>query len=148
VLKLALQYPGLVAWVFDDYDAEEFTHPAHAAVRRAIEAAGGINGPAAYGPDWITAVRDAAPDDRVRALVTELAVEAPRSPGVPDEIYAGDNLVRLRLFSADRSIAEVKRRLQRFDLTESGHEQQAVYTHLLELEAYRRRLLDGGAAAL
>ena len=38
-------------------------------------------------------VREAAPDDAVRAMVTELAVEAILRKTV-DEMYAGDQLVR------------------------------------------------------
>ncbi|WP_436772972.1 DNA primase [Yinghuangia sp. YIM S09857] len=147
VLKLALQYPQLVARVFDSYGADEFTVPPYAAVREAIAAAGGPNGPSAHG-GWIAAVREAAADDAVRALVTELAVEPVRTPRAPDEIYAGVCLVRLRTFSADTRIADVKSRLQRLDPVSGAEEYTATWQELLDLEKYRRALIDAGAAAL
>lgn len=147
VLKLALQYPPLVARVFDSYGADEFTLAPYAAVREAMTAAGGLNGPSAR-TGWIPAVREAAADDAVRALVTELAVESVRTPAAPDELYAGECLVRLRTFSADRRIADVKSRLQRLDPVSGPEEYAATFQELFDLEKYRRSLIDGGAAAL
>lgn len=147
VLKLALQYPALVARVFDSFGVDEFTVAPYAAARSAIAAAGGTNGPAVHG-DWIATVREAAADDGVRALVTELAVEPVRSAGVPDELYAGDNLVRLRTFSADIRIADVKSRLHRLDPSGAPEEYSGTFQELLDLEKYRRSLIDGGATAL
>ncbi|WP_436788399.1 DNA primase [Yinghuangia sp. YIM S10712] len=147
VLKLALQYPALVARVFDSYGIDEFTVPPYAAVRTAIGAAGGVNGRAVQA-DWIAAVREVAADDTVRALVTELAVEPVRTPGVPDDFYAGDCLVRLRTFSADARIADVKSRLHRLDPTAAPDEYAATFQELMDLEKYRRSLIDSGAAAL
>ncbi|WP_147977896.1 hypothetical protein [Streptomyces sp. MS191] len=46
--------------------------------------------------DYLATVREAAPNDTVRALVTELAVEAIFAKTV-DEAYAGDQLVTVRL---------------------------------------------------
>lgn len=147
VLKLALQYPPLVARVFDSYGVDEFTVPPYAAVRDAMTAAGGVNGPSVH-TGWIPAVRDAAADDAVRALVTELAVEPVRASGAPDELYAGECLVRLRTFSADRRIADVKSRLQRLDPVARAEEYAATFQELVDLEKYRRSLIDSGAAAL
>ncbi|MCF2528532.1 DNA primase [Yinghuangia soli] len=147
VLKLALQYPALVARVFDSYGVDEFTLPPYASVRTAIDSAGGMNCPAVQ-TGWIPAVRESAADDAVRALVTELAVESVRTAGAPDEAYAGECLVRLRTFSADRRILDVKSRLQRLDPAAQAEEYAATFQELLDLEKYRRSLIDGGAAAL
>ncbi|MDI2129255.1 DNA primase [Yinghuangia seranimata] len=147
VLKLALQFPALVARVFDSFGPDEFTVPPYAAVRTAITDAGGVNGPAVHG-DWIRAVRESAADDGVRGLVTELAVESVRTPGNPDELYGGECLVRLRTFSADRRIADVKSRLQRLDPAHAAEEYAATFQELFDLEKYRRSLIDGGAGAL
>ncbi|GAA4946131.1 DNA primase [Yinghuangia aomiensis] len=147
VLKLALQYPGLVAWAFDGFGVDEFTVPPYAAVRTAMDTAGGLNGPA-VDAGWIPAVREAAADDTVRALVTELAVEAPYQSRVPDDVYAGGCLVSLRVYSADARIADVKSRLQRLDPAAAPEEYAATFRELMDLEKYRRSLLDSGAAAL
>ena len=103
LLKLALQYPQLVSPAFDAYGEDEFTGPPYAAVRRGIAEAGGVErgGRATY----LVRVRDAAPDDTVRTMVTELAVE-PVMHKVP-EIYAGEVLVRVRMNAVERRVAQV-----------------------------------------
>ena len=56
-LKSALQYPALAGPVFDTLTVESFTHPGYAAVRAAIEAAGGTS-TGVSGAQWIDAVRE------------------------------------------------------------------------------------------
>src|SRR5690242_5750253 len=55
-LKSALQYPAFAGPVFDTLTVESFTHPGYAAVRAAIDAAGGTS-TGATGAQWIEAVR-------------------------------------------------------------------------------------------
>ena len=55
---------------------DEFTAPPYAAVRQAIIEAGGAEYGVQDPQEYLARVREAAPDDTVRALVTELAVEA------------------------------------------------------------------------
>src|SRR6201986_190573 len=55
-LKSALHSPALAGPVFDTLTVESFPHPGYAAVRAAIEAAGGTS-TAAAGAEWIDAVR-------------------------------------------------------------------------------------------
>ncbi|EPY92080.1 DNA primase, partial [Streptomyces noursei CCRC 11814] len=85
LLKLALQRPDLVSPAFDAYGADEFTAPPYAVVRQCIEEAGGATTGSADG-DFLARVRDAAPDDTVRAMVTELAVEPLHTRRDPDEV--------------------------------------------------------------
>ncbi|NUU20348.1 MAG: DNA primase, partial [Streptomycetaceae bacterium] len=147
VLKLALQYPGLVAWAFDGFGDDEFTFAPYAAAHAAITAAGGVNGPAAHA-DWIASVREVAADDRVRALVTELAVEPLRTVREPDEQYAGVQLATLRRFSADDRIRDALSRLHRIDSGASPEAYSATWQEVNDLEAYKRALIDHGAKAL
>ena len=58
-LKAALQYPALAGPVFDSLTVESFTHPGYAAVRAAIESAGGTSA-GLTGAEWIDAVRQQA----------------------------------------------------------------------------------------
>ena len=58
-LKAALQYPALAGPVFDSLTVESFTHPGYAAVRAAIESAGGASA-GISGAEWIDAVRQQA----------------------------------------------------------------------------------------
>lgn len=146
LLKLALQFPALVAPAFDAYGEDEFTGPPYAAVRRAIAEAGGTE--FADG-DYLLRVREAAPDDSVRGMVTELAVE-PVMHKVP-EIYAGEVLVRVRLLAVDRRIAQVHATLARLaaqGLPPDAPDASAAHSELWALQQYAQRLRTQGAAAL
>lgn len=143
LLKLALQFPELVSPAFDAYGEDEFTAPPYVAVRRAITEAGGAE--FADG-DYLTRVRDTAPDDTVRGMITELAVE-PVMHKTPD-IYAGDVLVRVRRQAVARRIGEVHAAQSR--LMDQGDPEQltAVQNELWALQQYDHRLREQGAKAL
>ncbi|MCQ4043603.1 DNA primase [Streptantibioticus rubrisoli] len=143
LLKLALQYPQLVAPAFDAYGEDEFTAAPYAAVRRAIAAAGGV---AAADGDYLTRVRDAVPDDSVRAMVTELAVE-PVMHKAPD-IYAGEVLVSVRLAAVRRREGELRANLARLGPRADPAQITAVQNELWALQQYGNRLRDQGAAGL
>ncbi|WP_371481691.1 DNA primase [Kitasatospora sp. NBC_00315] len=147
LLKLALQYPALVSPTFDNYGEDEFPTPPYTAVRRAIGQAGG----AAYGAtlaDFTKHVRETAPDDQVRSLVTELIVEPVRTRRKVDEIYAGEFLVKLRLQAVERRVAEVRAQLQRLGNRAAPEDLHAVQTELWQLQQYGQQLRSRGSAAL
>ncbi|MBY0442616.1 MAG: DNA primase [Mycobacteriaceae bacterium] len=140
-LKSALQYPALAGPVFDALTIESFTHPGYAAIRKAIEAAGGTSN-GATGSQWIDAVRQQASSEEVGSLVSELSVEAIR---VEDEDklprYIAGVLARLQEVWVGGQIAEIKSKLQRMSPVEQGEEYHALFGDLVALEAYRRSLL-------
>src|SRR6185312_5510981 len=74
-LKAALQYPALAGPVFDALTVDSFTHPGYAAVRSAVESAGGTSS-GVTGAEWIDAVRQQAA--AAGGLVSELGVESIR----------------------------------------------------------------------
>jgi DNA primase len=141
-LKSALQYPALAGPVFDTLTVESFTHPGYAAVRSAIEAAGGTSS-SGGGAEWFDQVRQRSATPAVAALVSELGVEAIR---VDDEEklprYIGGVLARLQEVWIGRQIAEVKSKLQRMSPVEQGDEYHALFGDLVAMEAYRRSLLQ------
>ncbi len=141
-LKLAIQRPALLGPAFDALDPLAFTAVAYAEVRDALAKAGGT-GSTAGGESWVTAVIEAAIDDRVRALVTELVVEAVLVAGEPDERYAGAQLAQLRVRALDRQIAEVKSRLQRLNPVEQTTDYNRLFGDLVLLEKRRRDDLEG-----
>ncbi|MEV7563807.1 DNA primase [Streptomyces tanashiensis] len=144
LLKLALQRPELVSPAFDAYGADEFTAPPYAAVRQCVQDAGGATGAPA---DYLDAVREAAPNDSVRALVTELAVETIFAKTV-DEAYAGDQLVTVRLRAVDRRIRDVQGTLARLGANGDPEQLSAVQNELWVLTQYGQSLRNNGAAAL
>ncbi|WP_455356231.1 DNA primase [Streptomyces sp. SYSU K217416] len=144
LLKLALQRPELVSPAFDAYGIDEFTAPPYAAVRQCIEEAGG----AAQGSeDYLARVREAAPNDTVRAMVTELAVEAIHSKHV-DEAYAGVQLVQVRLRAVDRRVRDVQGSLARLGGHGDPGQLAAVQNELWVLQQYGQSLRNRGADAL
>jgi DNA primase len=147
LLKLALQHPELVSPAFDNFLDEEFRTAPYTAVRRAIAAAGGAAAGATL-PDFTARVREAAPDDIVRSLITELTVEPIRTRRVPDTIYAGEFLVRLRLQAVDRRIAEARASLQRLGNRAAPEDLAAVQQELWALQQYGQNLRSRGVAAL
>ncbi|AKK30701.1 DNA primase [Mycobacterium sp. EPa45] len=141
-LKAALQYPALSGPVFDSLTVESFTHPGYAAVRTAIEAAGGTSS-GIIGGQWIDKVREQAGAPLTEGLITELGVETIR---VDEEEklprYIGGVLARLQEVWVGRQVAEVKSKLQRMSPVEQGDEYHALFGDLVALEAYRRSLLE------
>jgi len=140
-LKLAVQRPALLGPAFDVLDPLCFTSSAYADVRDAIAKAGGA-GSTVGGDAWVSAVLEAASDDTVRSLITELVVEPVFTAAEPDERYAAAQLARLRVRALDRQIAELKSRLQRLNPIEQSSEHNKLFTELIALEKRRRDDLE------
>ncbi|MCM2388549.1 DNA primase [Streptomyces albipurpureus] len=147
LLKLALQRPELITPAFDAYGVDEFTAPPYAAVRQTIAESGGTEQSLIDASGYLIRVRETAPDDTVRALVTELAVEAIHAKTV-DETYAGMQLVHVRLRAVDRRIAEVQGSLSRLGPHADPEHLAAVQNELWVLQQYGQSLRNHGAAAL
>ena len=136
-LKCALQHPGVVAEWYASVETPAFTHPRAVRVHEAIQATGGpqvdLDGLA-----WIDAVLDACPDDDVRSLVRELAVEPLPAMDGHDSRYAIGVIARLLEIDAGRRIDDLMGRLQR---AEDPREQEQLGQELQALQQYRRSLL-------
>ncbi|WP_055489898.1 DNA primase [Streptomyces sp. TP-A0356] len=147
LLKLALQQPELVSPAFDAYGVDEFTAAPYAAVRQAILEAGGAEYGAQDPQEYLVRVREAAPDDTVRAMVTELAVEAIMRRTV-DEVYAGTVLVTVRRRAVERRVRDVQSTLTRLGHQADPAHLSAVQNELWVLQQYDQALRERGAAAL
>jgi DNA primase len=143
-LKLGVQRPALCGPVFDALGAASFTAPAHAAVFELIAGCGGT-GAAEGGREWAERLRAAAPDDRARGFVTQLAVEplrAPRADGEPDPRYADAVLARVEELVVSREIAAIKSRLQRLSPVAEPTEYNRMFGDLVALEGRHRALWE------
>ncbi|OBA75568.1 DNA primase [Mycobacterium sp. 1554424.7] len=140
-LKSALQYPALAGPVFDTLTVESFTHPGYAAVRAAIEAAGGTS-TGVTGAEWLEAVRAQTTSALTAGLISELGVESIQVDDEKLPRYIGGVLARLQEVWMGRQIAEVKSKLQRMSPIEQGDEYHALFGDLVAMEAYRRSLLE------
>ncbi len=140
-LKSALQYPAFAGPVFDALTVESFTHPGYAAVRAAIDAAGGTSA-GVTGAQWIDAVRQRTTSALTAGLIHELGVEAIQADDEKLPRYIAGVLARLQEVWMGRQIAEVKSKLQRMSPIEQGDEYHALFGDLVAMEAYRRSLLE------
>jgi DNA primase len=139
-LKVSLQHPLVAGTWVDALESDAFRAPAYRAVHEAIVDAGG----AALGLDgraWLDAVLAACPDDAVRSVVHELAVDPIPAMNI-DYRYAQSVLARLLEIDASRRITDVKARLQRVEPTSDPDTYQALFADVLALEAYRRGLRE------
>ncbi|MEU7058638.1 DNA primase [Streptomyces sp. NPDC046197] len=148
LLKLALQRPELVSPAFDAYGVDEFTAPPYAAVRQAVLDAGGAEYGVQDAQEYLVRVREAAPDDTVRAMVTELAVEAILLRREVDEAYAGAQLVTVRRRAVERRIRDLQSTVARLGMGGDPAQLAAVQNELWILQQYDQALRERGTAAL
>jgi DNA primase len=139
-LKLAVQWPALCGPEFDALSAAAFTVPVHGAVAGLVAGCGGVVS-AGRARDWVAALIEAAPDDRARAFVTELAVERLQVTGEPDEKYADMVLATVGELAARREIATIKAKLQRTNPEDDQPAYNKMFGDLVALEQRRKWLL-------
>ena len=144
-LKCVLQVPDLVGDWFDSVQPGSFRHPRYAEVQQALVAAGGPGGRTG-GQEWMDAVMTSCPDDTVRDLVRELAVEPLVTSGEPTGRYATSIVARLLSDEAGRRMADLKRELGQLDQIGQADQAAAVFADVMALEAYRRELAQVGQA--
>ncbi|GHD98562.1 DNA primase [Streptomyces alanosinicus] len=147
LLKLALQRPELVSPAVDAYGVDEFTAPPYAAVRQAVAEAGGAEYGVQDPQEYLVRVREAAPDDTVRAMVTELAVE-PILRRTVDETYAGTVLVQIRRRAVERRIHDIQSQMTRLATGGDPAQLAAVQNEMWVLQQYDQALRERGAEAL
>jgi DNA primase len=145
-LKLAVQRPALLGPGFDAVPADALVVPGHAAVRQLIAELGGTA--AATGPEWAGRLREAAPNDQVRDMVTSLAVEPLQSTGDPDNRYAHAMLSRLQEVQVTRVITQLQSKLGRLNPVEHQEEYNRLFGDLVALEQQRRTLRERGIGSL
>jgi DNA primase len=146
-LKAALQIPTVAGPGYDELPEQAFSHPAYAAVHRAVQAAGGACA-GQTGPAWLEAVREQCPSD-TRSLVTELAVEPlelPRRRGDrgDDEQarYVASIIAGVRLVLVEAQVADLKSKLQRTNGIEDPDAYMQIFGDLVPLEQYGISLRD------
>jgi DNA primase len=145
VLKLAVQRPALCGPEFDALGVDAFTVPVHSAVFTLIAGCGGAAAGGGSAREWVARLRDAAPNDRAQAFITQLAVEPLRRHDEPDTRYAGIELAKVGELAISREITVVKSRLQRMNPVEEQASYNRLFGDLMTLEKRRRALLDRAA---
>jgi DNA primase len=118
-----------------------------AAVRQSILDAGGAEYGVQDSQEYLVRVREAAPDDTVRAMVTELAVEAIMRRTV-DENYAGEQLVTVRRRAVERRVQELQITARRLEAGGDPAQLASAHNELWVLQQYDQSLKTRGAEAL
>jgi DNA primase len=139
-VKVILQRPALAAAAWGDLAPELFTDRGYRACRDVVDAAGGPKD-AEDTPVFLQRVREAAPDDAVRRLLTELAVEPLRSADAAPDRYAAAVLARLQELGVTRRIQDLKGRLQRLN-PEQADDYNRLFGDLIALEARKHALRE------
>lgn len=138
-LKLVIQHPAVTAPTLAEVDENDFTHPAYRAAWAVIAAAGGV---ASADAQWASRLQGATSDERLKALLTALAVESVHTAKEPTTGYAAQHVHRLRELTALRRIADLKSRLQRTNPVEQATEYNRMFGELVALEQHRRTLQE------
>jgi DNA primase len=127
-----------------------FRVPQHTAVREVIAAAGGVVGApqGGTGAEWTAGLREAAPDDEIRGLITQLAVEPPRSSGDPDDRYVAEVLARVQELQITREVTGLKSKLARLNPVEHDTEYRRLFGQMVALEQRKRVLRERGIGGL
>ncbi|HEY7488882.1 MAG TPA: DNA primase [Streptosporangiaceae bacterium] len=146
-LKLAVQRPAAMGPAFDALPADAFTATPHRDVRTVIVEAGGVAG-VADAAEWAARLRDAAPNDEVRNMITRLAVEPPRSEQNSDDRYAAAVLARIQELQLTRDIARLKSKLGRLNPVEHQEDYNRLFGDLVALEQQRRVLRERAIGSL
>jgi DNA primase len=146
-LKMALQRPAAMGPVFDALPPEAFTVPAHRAVREVIAAAGGVT-VASTLLEWAAMLRESAPNDEVRNLLTQFSVEAPKVSVESDARYPGELLSGIMGAQLDRALDQLKAKLVRLNPVEQVEDYNRMFGDLVALEQRRRMLRERGIEGL
>ncbi|HSV40937.1 MAG TPA: DNA primase [Nocardioidaceae bacterium] len=139
VLKLVVQYPGLVIPLAGDLGTNDFTHPTYAAVWELVGAAGGVSSAT---DAWVDTLRAATTDPDLQNAVNALAVEQLRTTRDPDRAYIAAHVYRLLEVTALRAIADLKSKLQRTNPVDQATEYNRMFGDLVALEQHRRNLRE------
>lgn len=143
VLRMGIQRPALAGPMFDELDAEAFRSPAYRALRETVAKAGGC-ATQAGGQRWVDALLAAAPDDAVRAMITELSVEPVPASEAELERYAQSLVLRLHEVWVSRQVVALKAKLQRTDPSTETEVYNRLFGELMALEKLRRDLRERG----
>jgi DNA primase len=140
--KLLIQAPQLFEPPWDGLTAQDFTHPAYAAVFSSVDKANTEHNLEDSSGSWVHRVTAAAENDLVRSLVAALAVEPLAWTGTVPARYVVANSAKLQLLTATRAVQQLKSKLQRTNPVEHPTKYNQMFSELVVLEARVRKLQE------
>jgi len=138
-LKLALQYPGVVADGFDAVPEAAFSFETYRVIRHAIAQAGGCR--AAVAGEWAGMVASEIDDLIGRSLVSELVVEDIHLQGESVETYWDRTVARLQEQQVSNEISQLKSKMQRMRPSDDEQAYRSMFANLIALEQQKKQLL-------
>ena len=138
-LKALAQYPQHVLPQVSELDADDFTHPVAQEIWRVMASLGL---PDREDPTWVPRVGDALASDDLRRILSVAGMEPLSSTEGSTPRVVAAVVLRLRLLTVGRRIADVKSRLQRTDPSAQADEYSSLFGDLIRLEGEHRALRD------
>ncbi|MGZ5421125.1 MAG: DNA primase [Aeromicrobium sp.] len=138
-LKAIVQFPHYAQSVTGDLHDNDFTHPVSRELWRHISAE-----PLPIAPDqnWLSKLSDSLPNDQLKRVLAQSAVEPLRSTNVATQAVVVSLIARLQELTTARRIVEVKSKLQRTNPIEQVEDYNRMFGELVALEQQRRALRD------
>ncbi len=138
-LKAIVQYPHMAAEFAADLHDNDFTHPWSQELWRHISAK-----PLPSAPDqgWLSALSESLPNDQLRRVLAQSAVEPLRSSADATQAVVNSLIARLQELTTARRIVEVKSKLQRTNPIEQAEDYNRMFGELVALEQQRRSLRE------
>ena len=138
-LKLALQYPGVVADGFDAVPEAAFSFETYRVIRHAIAHVGGCR--AAVAGEWAGMVASEIDDLIGRSLVSELVVEDIHLQGESMETYWDRTVARLQEQQVSNEISQLKSQMERMRPSDDEQAYRSMFANLIALEQQKKQLL-------
>ncbi len=134
-LKLLIQAPDLTADRMQELTPEHFTTPTYQKVFEVVRQSASAGTPTSQ---LVGAASDRG--EQVQKLLAALAVEPPRSEGLPGPEFVAQVFLRLDEFALSRRIDDLRKELERLNPLKAQEQYELLFERLVDLEGARRRV--------
>ncbi|WP_375000221.1 DNA primase [Aeromicrobium sp. CTD01-1L150] len=138
-LKAIAQYPHLAAPHLTDVHENDFTHPVAQELWRRLSE---HEFPTQADAGWLPRISDAMPSEDLRRVLAVAAVEPLRSSEAATGAVVASVIARLQLLTLERSITEIKSKLQRTNPVDEAESYNRMFGELIALEQQKREMRD------
>ncbi len=138
-LKAVAQFPHLAAPHLGDVHENDFTHPVAQELWRRLRE---HELPAQPDAGWLPRISDAMPSEDLRRVLAVAAVEPLRSSERSTAAVVSSVIARLQLLTLERSITDVKSKLQRTNPVEEPEAYNRMFGELIALEQQKREMRE------
>ena len=147
VLKLVIQYPGLVEGWGERLAPDHFGKPTHRRVYELLEEAWSTSRDSPPAAATLVALAQGRPNgEQLSRTVAALIVDPPRSPGEPTRDYAERQFLRLEEFVLRRRADAIRKQLQRLNPLKVPAEHLELFQEMAELDGAARRAREAAEA--